>query len=255
MNKNSNANAVININESILCERLRKLRLSGMADAFELQLMTPNSDLRPFMERFSEIVNAEWDLRYSKKLIRLMKRAGLRYANADFDETIYDEARKLDTASIERLATCDWIDEGKNLLITGMTSSGKTYLSNAFCVAALQKLKTVRYVRAYTLMLELEQARINGSYADCLAALSSLDLLAIDDFGLMELDLDKCRDLFEVIDGRDGRRSTIIISQFPVKNWFDFFQEHTYADACLARITDNHHCYRLEMNGISMRQA
>ena len=78
---------------------------------------------------------------------------------------------------------------------------------------------------------------------------------AIDDFGLMELDLDKCRDLFEVIDGRDGRRSTIIISQFPIKSWFDLFREHTYADACLARITDKRHSYRLEMNGISMREA
>ena len=72
---------------------------------------------------------------------------------------------------------------------------------------------------------------------------------------LMELDLDKCRDLFEVIDGRDGRRSTIIISRFPIKSWFDLFWEHTYADACLARITDKRHSYRLEMNGISMREA
>ena len=77
----------------------------------------------------------------------------------------------------------------------------------------------------------------------------------INDFGLMELDLDKCRDLFEVINGRDGRKSTIIVSQFPVKSWFDLFQEHTYADACLARITDKQHCYRLEMNGISMRDT
>lgn len=77
----------------------------------------------------------------------------------------------------------------------------------------------------------------------------------IDDFGLMELDLDKCRDLFEVINGRDGQKSTIIVSQFPVKSWFDLFQEHTYADACLARITDKRHYYRLEMNGISMRDT
>ena len=94
-----------------------------------------------------------------------------------------------------------------------------------------------------------------STYLEYVTALSKLDLLAIDDFGLMELDLDKCRDLFEVIDGRDGRRSTIIISQFPIKSWFDLFREHTYADACLARITDKRHSYRLEMNGISMREA
>ena len=184
----------------------------------------------------------------------LLEAAHLRYPDAVLDNTIYDPARKLDATTIERLATCQWIDEGKNLLITGMTSSGKTYLSNALCVAALRQLKTVRYIRANILMLELEQARLKSEYLQYVTSLAKLDLLAIDDFGLMELDLDKCRDLFEVIDGRDGKKSTIIISQFPIKTWFDLFHEHTYADACLARITDKRRSYRLEMNGISMRE-
>lgn len=243
----------LNADELLLCERLRSLKMSGMAEAFGAQLRDPNADLAPFIERFSEIVNTEWQLRYNKKFGRLMKNAHLRYPDADLDETIYDPARKLDTTTIERLATCHWVDEGKNLLITGMTSSGKTYLSNALCVAAIRQMKTVRYVRANTLMLELEQARLKSTYLEHVTALAKLDLLAVDDFGLMELDLDKCRDLFEVIDGRDGRKSTIIISQFPVKTWFDLFHEHTYADACLARITDKRHSYRLEMNGMNMR--
>ena len=245
----------LNAEEIALCERLRSLKLSGMADALETQLMDPNADLVPFMERFSTIVNQEWQIRYNKKFSKFMKKAQLRYPDADLDETIYDPARKVDTASIERLSTCHWIDEGKNLLITGMTSSGKTYLCNALCVSAIQQFKTVRYIHANILMLELEQARLQTTYLDYVASLAKLDLLAIDDFGLMDLDLDKCRDLFEVIDGRDGRKSTIIVSQFPIHTWFDLFQEHTYADACLARITDKRHSYRLEMNGISMRDA
>lgn len=244
-----------NTREIITCERLRQLKMSGMADAYEKQLNDPNADLTCFEERFAEIVEREWQIRYDKKFNRLLKLARLRYPSADIDETINDPARKLDTASILKLSECHWIDEGKNLIITGMTSSGKTYLSNALCVAALRQMKTVRYVRANTLMLELEQARLKTVYLEYVSALSKLDLLVIDDFGLMELDLDKCRDLFEVIDGRDGRKSTIIVSQFPVKSWFDLFQEHTYADACLARITDKRHCYRLEMNGISMRDT
>lgn len=136
-----------------------------------------------------------------------------------------------------------------------MTSSGKTYLSNALCISALRQMKTVKYIKANTLMLQLEQARLKNEYLEMVAQLSKLDLLAIDDFGLMELDLDKCRDPFEVIDRRDGRRSTVIISQSPIKSWFDLFKEHTYADACLARITDKRHSYRLEMNEISMREA
>lgn len=244
----------LNTNELLICNRLRQMKLSGMADAFEVQQLDPNADLSTFLERFTEIVDKEWQLRYNKKFNRYLKNAHLRYPSADLDETIYDPARKLDTATIERLATCHWVEEGKNLLITGMTSSGKTHLSNALCISALRQLKTVRYIRANILMLELEQARLKSTYLDYVNSLAKVDLLAIDDFGLMDLDLDKCRDLFEVIDSRDGRKSTIIISQFPIKTWFDLFAEHTYADACLARITDRKHSYRLEMNGISMRQ-
>ena len=241
--------------EIITCERLRQLKMSGMADAFEKQMNDPNASLTSFEERFAQIVEHEWQLRYDKKFNRLLKQARLRYPSADIDETVDDPARKLDADAIRKLSECHWIDEGKNLLITGMTSSGKTYLSNALCISALRQMKTVRYVRANTLMLELEQARMNTEYLEYVTSLARFDVLAIDDFGLMELDLDKCRDLFEVIDGRDGRRSTIIISQLPVKSWFDLFKEHTFADACLARITDKRHCYRLEMNGISMRDT
>ena len=105
------------------------------------------------------------------------------------------------------------------------------------------------------LMSEMEQARIKSTNLDYLNKLTKLDLLVIDDFGLMDLDLDKCRDLFEVLDTRDGRKSTVVISQFPVSTWFDMFADNTYADACLTRITDKHHTYRLEMNGINMRET
>lgn len=240
--------------EQAVSTRLREMKMSGMAEAFERQVLDPNADLSSFMERITELVNTEWQIRYDKKPNRLLRQAKLRYPQADLDDSIYEADRKLDHASIEKLAACHWIDEGRNLLITGMTSSGKTYLSNALCVSALRKLKTVRYIKASHLMLELEQARMKDTYMDQLALLSKVDLLAIDDFGLMELDLDKCRDLFEVIDGRDGRRSTIIISQFPVKLWSDMFKDVTYADACLSRITDRRHSYRIEMNGRSMRE-
>lgn len=123
------------------------------------------------------------------------------------------------------------------------------------CVfSAIRQFKTVRYIRASILMGELEQSRIKGCYLEYIQKLAKIDLLAVDDFGLMPLDLDKCRDFFEVIDARNGRKSTIFISQFPIKSWFDMFSDGTYADACLARITDKKHSYRLEMNGRSMRE-
>ena len=250
----SETNNTLTSEEILLSKRLREMRMSGMANAFETQMQDPNADLSTFMERFSEIVNKEWQIRYDKKFNRLLKAAHLRYPAADLDDSIYDPARKLNTEAIERLSTCEWIEQGKNLLVTGMSSSGKTYLCNALCVCALRELKTVRYIKANHLILELEDARVKETYLEYITAISKLDLLVIDDFGLMTLDLDKCRDLFEVIDGRDGHRSTIIISQFPIKSWYDIFKDHTYADACLARITDKRHSYRLEMNGISMRE-
>jgi len=227
------------------------MKLSGMAEAFEEQVMNPNSDLQGFYTRFENIVNNEWELRFNKKLTRFMKKASLKYPLADFDETIYHPDRMLDTASIERLSKCHWIEESRNLIITGATGTGKSYLSNALCVAALKQFKATRYIRANTLMSELEQARIKSTYLEYMNQIAKLDLLVIDDFGLMDLDLDKCRDLFEVIDSRDVRKSTMFVSQLPVKAWYELFADSTYADACLDRMI--HKAYRLELKGRNMR--
>ena len=118
-----------------------------------------------------------------------MKEAHLRYPAADLDETIYRPERQLDTQTIERLSTCHWIEEGKNLIVTGSSASGKTYLINAFCVTAMKQSKSVKYIKANTLMSEMEQARIKSTNLDYLNKLTKLDLLVIDDFGLMDLDL------------------------------------------------------------------
>lgn len=254
MRKNDNRdNQEFTVEETILIERLRSFRVPSMVEEYTRQLHDPNAELLSFQERFTRIVNAEWLKRYNKKFNDKLKKAKLRFKDADLDESIYDPARKLDTQSIELLAKCEWVEEGKNLLITGMSSSGKTYLSCALCISALRQLKDVGYIKASTMMRELDRARKKDTYMEYLEEKLALDLLVIDDFGLMELDLDKCRDLFEVIDGRDGRRSTIIVSQFPVEKWYDMFTNATYAEACLSRITDKKHAYRLEMNGRSMR--
>ena len=240
--------------EKVTYGRLSSFKVPGMVDEFANQLLNPNADLDSFQTRMKRMVDAEWQRRYSNKLKKYLKKAQLRYPDAVLDKTIYEESRKLDTDTIEKLATCQWIDEGKNLLITGMSASGKTYLMNALCINALQQFKTVWYVRANTLIQLLEQARLKNNYYEYVQSLCRLDLLVIDDFGLMEFDVDKCRDLFEVIDGRDGRKSTAIVSQFPVNKWYDLFHDATYAEACLSRLVDRHHCYRLEMNGENMRQ-
>lgn len=251
---NSLENNTITPQEQSLVMRLKSFHVPEMAHVLEEQLKDPNAGLNTFVERITAMVDAEWQARADKRFNRLMKGAHLRYPAADLDESIYRADRKLDTKTIERLSTCHWIDEGKNLIVTGSSASGKTYLVNAFCITAMRQSKSVKYIKANTLMNEMEQARIKSTNLEYLNRVAKLDLLVIDDFGLMELDLDKCRDLFEIIDTRDGRKSTVIISQFPVHTWFDMFMDNTYADACLTRITDKRHTYRLEMNGVNMRE-
>lgn len=244
-------NKQLSIEDYELCNKLKNMRFSGMAEALEELLLNPNADLLPFRQKVQKLVDAEWDLRYNKKLNRFIKKATLKYPGADFDDSIYDPERMLDTYVIEELAKCRWVEQGKNLIITGKTSSGKSYLANALCICALREFKTVKYIKASQLINELAKAEKTDGYQDLLNQMASYDLLAVDDFGLMNLDINKCRNLFEVFDSRDPHKSILVISQIPVSAWYDMFQEHTYAEACLARLLSE--AYRLEMNGKNMR--
>jgi len=155
---------------------------------------------------------------------------------ADLDDSIYDPARQLDTDIIEVLAQCEWIEQGKNLVINGKTSSEKSYLANALTICVLKQFKTVQYFKANGLINELAKAEKLGEYPATLSQMSSYDLLVVDDFGLMNLDLDKCRNLFEVFDCRDPYISILLVSQILVNAWYYIFSEHTYAEASLARV-------------------
>lgn len=229
-----------------------KLKLSIMAENLENQFKNPNYGLESFETRITEAFNAEIDSRKNKKLARLIKKATLKYPNADFDSALYEPDRRLDTHTIELLAKCEWIDEGKNLLITGSAGAGKTHIANALCICAINRMKSVKYIRANYLLQMCEKARNDNKYYEYMNEMSSYDMLVIDDFGLMDLDMDKCRDLFEIIESRDCIKSTMIVSQFPVIKWYDLFKDNTYADACLSRITSK--AYRLECNGRDMRK-
>ena len=251
--KNRSEPALTEREESIY-SALKTLRVPAMAEEFRKQALDPNADTDSFAARLSSMVEKEKESRYNNKFRKIIRKANLRYPDADIDQSIYEEGRRLNYSLIEKLAKGEWVKDRKNLLITGMTSSGKSYLTNALCIISAKNLHTVHYIRANRLMMLLESARMEGAYLKILDTYNGYDLLAIDDFGLMDLDIDKCRDLFEIIDGREGRKSTIVVSQLPIKNWFDLFRENTYADATLARLCDKNHSYRLEMNGRSMRK-
>ena len=238
--------------ENILLNRLYHYKLTHMTKELERQFLDPNSELESFHTRIAALINYEWDKRREKKLNTLKKDATLKYEHADFDEALYEPDRMLDTHLIELLQKLTWLDEPKNLLITGSTGAGKTHIANALCVTALSQLRSVKYIRANRLLQESENARKGGTAYEYTNRMAGYDLLVIDDFGLMDLDMEKCRDLFEIIETRDSRKSTMIVSQIPVINWWDLFGENTYADACLSRMTAN--AYRLECNGRDMRK-
>lgn len=249
--KNFLYNEKLTKEQNLLMDRLYKLRMSGMAETFENQLLDPNQGLETFEERFANIVNNEWTQRENKKFNRLLKQATLKYPAADLDQSIYDPERQLNTHVIERLAEGSWIDEPNNLLITGGAGAGKTYIACALCITALHQMRTVKYIRSNYLLQESEHAKLENAYYEYSNKMASYDLLVIDDFGLMDLNIDKCRDLFEIIESRDCRKSTIIISQIPVEKWYPLFGDNTYADACLSRMTAK--AYRLNFHGSDRR--
>ena len=239
--------------ENVLLNRLYHYKLTHMTKELERQFLNPNSELENFHTRIAALINYEWDMRREKKINTLKKDATLKYENADFDEALYEPDRMLDTHLIELLQKLEWVDDHKNLLITGSTGAGKTHIANALCVTALSQLRTVKYIRANRLLQESENARKDGTAFEYTNQMADYDLLVIDDFGLMDLDMERCRDLFEILETRDSRKSTMIVSQLPVINWWDLFGVNTYADACLSRITGN--AYRLECNGRDMRKS
>jgi DNA replication protein DnaC len=233
-------------------DQLRALRLDGMLAALNDQATTAAADGLPFAERLSLLVQREVDWRDDKRLERLLKAAKLKVSSASMQDIDWRASRGLDRNLLTQLAGCDWVRNGHNVLVTGATGAGKTWLACALGHQAARAGFTVLYTRATRLLEELRVAHGDGSFSRRLTQLAKLDLLIVDDFALAPVTATERNDLLELIDDRVGSRSTVITSQLPVNAWHEYLAEPTLADAILDRVV--HASHRIVLRGDSLRK-
>jgi len=239
----------MNINATI--EKLGRMRLYGFEKAY--REITDNAQQEKFTtdELLAHLVDAEYDDRYNKKLNRLIKQARFKQ-QASFEQINYHHPRGLDKNNLLRLQNCDWIKKSRDLLITGPTGVGKSFIACAIGFQACVNEFKVMYITANKLFDKLSFAKADGTYFKLIDSISRTKLLIIDDFGLRKIDNIQCTMMLDIIDDRHGKSSTIITSQLPVKSWYDCFAEPTIADAIMDRLSYGSN--RIDLTGESMRK-
>jgi len=232
-------------------EKLYAMKLNGMVDALKDQIQQASSHDLSFEDRFALLVDRQWIWKEDRRMKRLLQNAHLKI-NGCIEDIDYKAPRGLDKSVILSLANCDWITRAQNIIITGPTGVGKTYLACALANRACRKGFAAFYIRLPRLFQEIAIARADGSYPKLMKKLLKAKALILDDFGLAPMTTPERRDLLEVIEDRHGNASTIVTTQLPIEHWHENIRDPTIADAILDRLVHNAH--KINLKGESMRK-
>jgi DNA replication protein DnaC len=232
-------------------ERMKDMKFFGMARAFSGCLEDERMSTMTADEMISFLITSEYDDRQNRRIERQIRNARFRY-NASIEQLQFGPDRNLDKNQLMRFAECDFIEKSENILITGCTGIGKSYIASALGNQACLKGYKVFYMNIAKLFSKLKMMKADGSYLREITRIEKQDLLILDDFGLQPMDNQNRAALMELIEDRHGIRSTIITSQLPVQEWYDIIGEKTVADAILDRLV--HDAHRIEIEGDSMRR-
>ncbi len=238
-------------NNHATLRKLEQMRLYGMARAFRATMETGVKNNYTPDELISHLVDIEWDDRHERKLNRLIKAAKFRY-RAGFEEIDFQAPRNVDKNLLLRLSDAGWIEKRQNVLVTGPTGVGKSFLVSALGHQACMYGFKTGYYACSKLFKQLNLDRAEGRYLKALTRIQKQDLFILDDFGLEPFDASSRMALLEILEDRIGRRSTIIVSQIPVTAWHTVIGDPTIADAVCDRIV--HSSHRIELKGPSMRK-
>jgi DNA replication protein DnaC len=238
------------MNEQTL-QKMRQMKFFGMVRTFKTSIENDNISTMTADEMVSLLIDSEWDDRNNRRIERQMRNARFRY-KANIEQLHFDIDRKLDKNQLMRLAECTFIERKENILITGSTGIGKSYIASAIGNQACTLGYKVLYSNTAKLFSKLKMAKADGSYIREIAKIERLDLLILDDFGLQPLDANSRSVLMEIVEDRHGTHSTMITSQLPIAQWYEIIGEQTIADAVLDRIV--HDAHRLDLTGESLRR-